>query len=103
MDGKAKSLAAKTQFVSGFAVSGWNGVNLSEVTTRVPRHLIGEASAGSIVIVMSGHIVGPSAFAVLLSLVDRFDIAFIAAGAVSIFALPLIGQLDRAKKPKASR
>jgi MFS family permease len=87
--------------VSGFAVSGWNGVNLSEVTTRVPRHLIGEASAGSIVIVMSGHIVGPSAFAVLLSLVDRFDIAFIAAGVVSIFALPLIGRLGRAK-PKAS-
>jgi MFS family permease len=84
--------------VSGFAVSGWNGVNLSEVTTQVPRHLIGEASAGSIVIVMSGHIVGPSAFAVLLSVVDRFDIAFIAAGAVSIFALPLIGRLGRGKQ-----
>jgi MFS family permease len=83
--------------VSGFAVSGWNGVNLSEVTTRAPRHLIGEASAGSIVIVMSGHIVGPSAFAAMLSLVDRFDVAFIAAGTMSLFALPLIGRLDRAK------
>jgi hypothetical protein len=45
---------------------------------------------------MSGHIVGPSAFAALLSLTDRFDVAFIAAGAVSLFALPLIGRLGRA-------
>jgi len=82
--------------MSGAGVSGWNGVNLSEVTTRVPRHLIGEASAGAIVIVMSGHIVGPSAFAVLLSLIDRFDVAFLIAGAVSLLALPLIGRLDRA-------
>ncbi len=82
--------------MSGVGVSGWNGVNLSEVTTRVPRHLIGEASAGAIVIVMSGHIVGPSAFAVLLSLIDRFDVAFLIAGAMSLLALPLIGRLDRA-------
>ena len=80
---------------SGIGISGWNGVNLSEVTTRVPHHLIGEASAGSIVIVMNGHIVGPSVFAVLLSLFDRFDIAFIAVGAVSLLALPLIGRLER--------
>jgi MFS family permease len=81
--------------MSGIGVSGWNGVNLSEVTTRVPRHLIGEASAGAIVIVMGGHIVGPSAFAVLLSIVDRFDIAFIAAGTISLLALPLIGRIER--------
>ena len=79
---------------SGIGVSGWNGVNLSEVTTRVPRHLIGEASAGAIVIVMSGHIVGPSAFALLLSIVDRFDIAFVAAGTISLLALPLIGRIE---------
>jgi hypothetical protein len=36
-----------------------------------------------------GHIVGPSAFAVLLALTGRFDVAFIAAGAVSLVALPL--------------
>jgi MFS family permease len=81
--------------ISGIGVSGWNGVNLSEVTTRVPRHLIGEASAGAIVIVMSGHIVGPSAFAALLSIVDRFDIAFIVAGTLSLLALPLIGRIER--------
>jgi hypothetical protein len=33
----------------------------------------------------------------MLSLVDRFDVAFIAAGTMSLFALPLIGRLDRAK------
>lgn len=87
--------------LSGVGVSGWNGVNLSEVTSRVPRHLIGEASAGSIVIVMNGHIVGPSAFALLLSLVDRFDVAFIAAGTMSLLALPLIGRLDRAAESPA--
>jgi hypothetical protein len=39
--------------------------------------------------------VGPSAFAVLLSIVDRFDIAFIAAGTISLLALPLIGRIER--------
>ena len=42
--------------VSGVGVNGWNGVNISEVTTRAPRHLIGEASAGCVVIIMCGHI-----------------------------------------------
>ena len=82
--------------VSGIGVNGWNGVNISEVTTAAPRHLIGEASAGGVVIVMCGHIIGPSAFAFLLSLTDRFDLAFIAAGAVSLLALPLVGRLGRA-------
>jgi MFS family permease len=82
--------------VSGVGVNGWNGVNISEVTTTAPRHLIGEASAGGVVIVMCGHIIGPSAFAVLLSLTDRFDLAFIAAGAVSLLAMPLVGRLGRA-------
>lgn len=84
--------------VSGVTVNGWNGVNISEVTTRAPRHLIGEASAGGVVIVMSGHIVGPSAFALLLSLVDRFDVAFIGAGFVSLLALPLYWRIDRSEK-----
>src|SRR5690606_33841238 len=85
--------------ISGVGVSGWNGVNLSEVTTRAPRHLIGEASAGAIVVVMTGHILGPSAFALLLGVTGRFDIAFIAAGAMSLFALALI----RSEKQFAQR
>jgi hypothetical protein len=51
--------------------------------------MIGEAAAGGILMITIGHIVGPSAFAVLLALTGRFDVAFIAAGAVSLVALPL--------------
>jgi MFS family permease len=82
-------------FTSGVAVSGWNGVNLAEATLRVPVHLVGEASAGSIVVVTLGQIVGPMAFGLLLYFIDRFDIAFVIAGAVSLFALLLIGQPKR--------
>jgi MFS family permease len=89
--------------LSGVGVNGWNGVNLSEVTSRVPRHFIGEASAGSIVIVMGGHIVGPSAFAVLLSLAERFDVTFLAAGTVALLALPFFGRLDRPSAAVDSR
>jgi MFS family permease len=75
--------------VSGVGVCGWNGVNLSEIASRAPRHMIGEAASGAILMIMLGHIVGPSAFAALLALTGRFDVAFIAAGAVSLLALPL--------------
>jgi MFS family permease len=85
--------------VSGVGVNGWNGVNIAEVTTRAPRHLIGEASAGGVVIVMAGHIIGPSAFAILLTAVDRFDVAFIAAGVVSLLAMPMYRRFDRDKEP----
>ena len=68
---------------------GWNGVNLSEVASRAPREMVGEAAAGAILMISLGHIVGPSAFAIFLALVGRFDVAFIAAGAVSLSALPL--------------
>jgi hypothetical protein len=48
---------------------------------------------------MGGHIVGPSAFAVLLTLVDRFDVAFIAAGFVSLLAMPMYRRFDRDEEP----
>jgi hypothetical protein len=75
--------------VSGVGVCGWNGVNLSEIASRAPRHMIGEAAAGAILVIMLGHVVGPSGFALLLALTGRFDIAFVVAGAISLLALPL--------------
>jgi len=88
---------ALISFASGVLVSGWNGVNLAEATLRVPVHLVGEASAGSIVVVTSGHVIGPMAFALLLYSIDRFDIALFIAGAVSLLAWPLIGPVDRSR------
>ncbi len=89
-------LVALLAVASGLGVSGWNGVNLSEVTTRAPRHLIGEASAGAIVLVMSGHIVGPSFFGIMLWLSGgRFDAAFITVGTISLMSLPLFNRLHK--------
>lgn len=89
-------LVALLAVASGVGVSGWNGVNLSEVTTRAPRHLIGEASAGAIVIVMGGHIIGPAFFGAMLWAIDgRFDTAFIAVGTISLVSLPLFNRLHR--------
>jgi MFS family permease len=82
--------------LSGVGVCGWNGVSLSEIAFRAPRHMIGEAAAGAILMITIGHIVGPSAFAVLLALSGRFDLAFIAVGAVSLLALPLYRSSPRA-------
>lgn len=87
--------------LSGLGVCGWNGVNLSEIAFRAPRHMIGEAAAGAILLITIGHIVGPSAFAVLLALSGRFDVAFIAVGLVSLLALPLYRRPGRSDVPLA--
>jgi MFS family permease len=89
-------LVALLTVASGVGVSGWNGVNLSEVTTRAPRHLIGEASAGAIVLVMSGHVTGPALFgAILWATEGLFEVAFTVVGTISLIALPLFNRLHR--------
>ena len=73
--------------VGGVTVSSWNGVQIAEVARLAPRHLVGETAAGSTVLIFIGYIVGPSAFAALVSATGRFDLAFTVVAAATAAAL----------------
>ena len=49
--------------IGGVTVSSWNGVQIAEVARLAPRHLVGETTAGSTILIFLGYIAGPSAFA----------------------------------------
>lgn len=68
---------------AGAAVAGWNGVHLAEVAQRAPAGLVGEASAGAAILTFCGFILGPAAFAVILSASGGF-----AGGLVALAAVP---------------
>jgi MFS family permease len=73
--------------VGGVTVSSWNGVQIAEVARLAPRRLVGETTAGSTILIFLGYIVGPSAFAMLVSATGRFDTAFFAVALATLAAL----------------
>jgi MFS family permease len=84
--------------VAGFSVSGWNGVQIAEVARRSPPELIPECAAGSVILVFMSNMLAPIAFAACVALTNRYDYAFIAAGAFSLICLPLLYGIDRARE-----
>jgi MFS family permease len=84
--------------VGGATVSGWNGVQVAEVTRRAPRELLAEAVAGSTIVVFASNMLAPLLFAAFVAATRRFDIAFAAAGACSLLCLPLL-----LRRPKTRR
>ena len=83
--------------VGGVTVSSWNGVQIAEIARLAPRHLVGETAAWSTILIFIGYIVGPSAFAGLVSATGRFDLAFTAVAVATAAALPaLMGPGGRA-------
>jgi MFS family permease len=81
--------------VAGISVSGWNGVQIAEVARRSPPEYIGETAAGSVILVFLSNMLGPVAFAAFIAVTNRFDLAFMAAGAISLLCLPLLYGIDR--------
>jgi MFS family permease len=73
--------------IGGVTVSSWNGVQIAEVARLAPKHLVGETTAGSTILIFVGYIVGPSAFAALVGATGRFDLAFLAVALATIAAL----------------
>jgi hypothetical protein len=85
---------------AGIAGSGWNGVQIAEVARRSPPELIGETSAGSVILVFTANMLTPIAFAAFVAVTGRYDIAFLVSGAFSLVCLPLLYGIDRgADKP----
>jgi MFS family permease len=73
--------------IGGVTVSSWNGVQIAEVARLAPRHLVGETTAGSTILIFLGYIAGPSAFAALVAETGRFDAAFVAVALATVAAL----------------
>lgn len=80
---------------AGIAVSGWNGVQIAEVARRSPPELIGETAAGSVILIFVANMLTPVAFAAFVALTGRYDLAFLACGAVAFGCLPLLWGIDR--------
>jgi MFS family permease len=87
------SFAALTAIVAlaGLSVTGWNGVQLSELARLAPPGRVAEASAGGTVLVFVGFVLGPILFAALVAGTGRYEPGYIATGAIAIVALwPLL-------------
>jgi len=84
---------------AGLSVSAWNGVQIAEVARLSPRGLVGETAAGSVILVFLTHMVAPMAFAAIVAATNRFDLAFLAAGAFSLICLPMLYLINPAQKP----
>ena len=80
---------------AGILVSGWNGVQIAEVARRSPPELIGETSAGSVILIFMANMLTPVAFAAFVALTARYDLAFLASGIFSLACLPLLWGIDR--------
>lgn len=73
--------------IGGVTVSSWNGVQIAEVARLAPRDLVAETTAGSTILIFLGYVVGPSAFAALVSATGRFDLAFMGIAVATLTAL----------------
>jgi MFS family permease len=75
---------------AGIAVSGWNGVQIAEVARRSAPELIGETTAGSVILIFMANMLTPVAFAAFVAITGRYDLAFMACGVFSLVCLPLL-------------
>jgi hypothetical protein len=70
------------------------------VARRSPPELIGETSAGSVIIIFATNMVTPVVFAAFVAMTGRYDIAFVACGVCALGCLPLLhGMAVDAKPP----
>ncbi|SMF77202.1 Nitrate/nitrite transporter NarK [Tistlia consotensis] len=74
-------------FLAGSVVAGWNGVLLAEVARRAPAGRVGEASAGSAILMFTGFVLGPAAFAGILTTGGSFAAGLLVLAAVPCAAL----------------
>ena len=78
--------------LGGLTVSCWNGVQIAEIAKAAPPDKIAAAAAGGTILVFAGFVVGPAAFAALLSLTGSYSLGFTLTALVTALAflvLPL--------------
>lgn len=79
----------------GLTVSSWNGVQVSTVAQLAPEGKIAETTAGGTILVFIGYWLGPMAFAFVVSLFGRFDVAFGLTALVTLCALIPLMRAER--------
>src|SRR5690606_14977464 len=78
-------------FVAGCTAASWNGVQLAEVARHSPPQMITETAAGASLMVNLVNVVAPTLFALAVTALGRYDIAYYVAGACALlvpFVLP---------------
>ena len=86
--------------IGGVTVSSWNGVQIAEVARLAPPGRIADTTAGSTILIFLGYVVGPAAFAALVALTGRFDLAFHAVALVTLTALVALFGLGGRRDPE---
>jgi MFS family permease len=66
---------------TGSLAASWNGIVMAEVARLVPRDRVGDATAGCVLFIFLGYLVGPSVFAAAIALTGSWTGAFIAVAA----------------------
>lgn len=74
-------------FIAGSTAASWNGIQIAELARRSPPHLVAETASGSAVLINLINIIVPVTFAMSVTLLERYDVAFICAGACSLLVL----------------
>lgn len=76
--------------LAGLAVSSWNGVQYAEIARTAPAGDIAAATAGVTILVFAGFVVGPLAFAALLSVTGHYAVGFTLTAAVTALGFLLL-------------
>ena len=76
--------------VTGVTVTSWNGVQLAEIARLAPQGRVSEGTAGATLVTFMGYIVGPAAFAGLLSATGSYSVCFACVGLLGIVAFVAI-------------
>lgn len=72
--------------LAGFTVASWNGIFLSEVAHAVPSDRVGDATSGATFFVFIGYVVGPSAFAFLVTMLGSYGMTYALIAAMPLSA-----------------
>ncbi|MBE7375726.1 MFS transporter [Pseudomonas lopnurensis] len=80
----------------GLAALGWNGVYLAEVARLAPPDRIAEAAGGCLVFTYGGVLLGLPAFALLMTVVERYTDVFGLLTCASLLSLLLLRAAARA-------
>ena len=79
---------ASVSFLLGITTSGWNGLFFSELVKHAPKGKTGEAAGGLQFATLSGVMIFPAVFGVLIGLFDSYLMAFsLLAGVIALAAL----------------
>lgn len=74
--------------VSGLTVTGWNGVQMAEVTRQTAPGQVRDSAAGATLVIFIGFVLGPAVGAVLVELTDGFAVPLAVVAVVTLAALP---------------